>query len=634
LIDHLRTEKTLLVVDNCEHLIEGAAQLIDVLLHACPHVRVLATSREALRISGEADWRVPSLAVPVANPNAAVEDIAAVESVRLFAERGRAVRTDFGVTSQNAGAVVQICRRLDGLPLAIELAASQVKVLPLEQIAAGLDQRFRLLTAGSRTALPRHQTLAAMVAWSYDLLTTSAQALFNRLSVFAGGFTLDAAMAVCGSSENVIAPLSELVSKSMVIADGGEDGVERYHLLETLRQYGRERLVAAGEAEIIQQCHAGYYLHMAEETKPHLFRPEQLHHLARLDRERDDFRAAFRWFVDREQAEAGLRLAAALEFYFWYRGMDETEGQSWRMQLLSLPVTISPSGARANALLWAAITSMDWDDQARARRQFRDALAMARQAGDQRTLAWAMHRVSRYGGTEQEKWYGASDLDMAEGAFTLYRAAGDRWGMAIAQTWLGYLEYRRGNAESARNLLAEALATARALQERHAIAFALRNRGEATSAQNPAAAESDLCESLRLYREVSDIQGEAYIELLLGRLDSFRQRYSTASEHYKKSLRLYQEVSAKEYMVQCLAGLAIVAVGQEQPRRAICLAAAGARLGVWNIPAACPIEPVDLDPTLTMARAQLADDDVAAAVAKGQAMNLEQAAAEALHDRT
>jgi tetratricopeptide (TPR) repeat protein len=258
---------------------------------------------------------------------------------------------------------------------------------------------------------------------------------------------------------------------------------------------------------------------------------------------------------------------------------------------------------------------------------------MARQAGDQRTLAWVMHRMSRYGGAEQEKWYGASDLDMAEVACTLYRTAGDRWGVAIAQTWLGYLEYHRGNAERARHLLAEALATARSLQERHAIAFALRNRGEVTSAEEPTAAESELRESLRLYRELSDIQGEAYVELLLGRLESLLQRYSCAWRHYATSLRLYQEVSAKEYVVQCLAGLAIVAVAQKQPRRAICLAAASARLGVWNILAACPIEPVDLDRALTMARAQLAEDDVAAAMAKGQAMTLEQAAAEALHDR-
>jgi non-specific serine/threonine protein kinase len=632
LAEHLQTRQTLLVVDNCEHLIDGAAQIVDVILGACDRVRVLATSREALRISGELDWRVPSLAVPVANPLAAVKDIVDVESVRLFVERARAVRTDFGVIEQNVVSIAQICRRLDGLPLAIELAARQVKVLPLDQIAAGLDQRFRSLTGGSRTALPRHQTLAALVAWSYDLLTTSAQTLFDRLSVFAGGFTLDAATAVCGNSENVIASLSELVSKSMVIADGGGEGVERYHLLETLRQYGWERLTAAGEAEIIQQRHAAYFLDLAEEAKLHQFGPEELTYLARLDRELDNLRVAFRWLVDRGEADEGLRLAAALEFFWWYRGLDHTEGHAWRTQVLDLPAATRPSAARANALLWTALCTIDHNDLPGARRLFAEALSTAEQVGDERMLAWIMHRTSRYGGPDQVRWYGASELDLAKGSLAIYQASGDQWGIAITQAWLGYLEYRRGETEHAHRHLAEGLAVACSVGERHCIAFALRWLGEVTSVASDAEAGDYLNESLRLYRELGDIQGVAYVELLLGRLAYLHGRYSSAPEHFRASLRLFNQETWWGMIAQCLDGLAMVAAQQEQRTQALRLAGASLSLSDLTMQPAYPIERADVDRTLASVRQALGEERAAAAWAEGQAMTLEEAVAYALTD--
>jgi non-specific serine/threonine protein kinase len=622
-----------------------------------PKVRVLATSREALRVPGEVDWRVPSLAVPPANPATEIDDLVDVESVRLFVERGRAVRTDFGVTGHNAVAVAQICRRLDGLPLAIELAATQIKVFPIEQIAAGLDQRFRILTAGSRTALPRHQTLAAMVAWSYDLLTTSAQSLFNRLSVFAGGFTLEAA-AVCaegagyrmlgsggGAAPNtqnlapstqadVLGLLSELVQKCMVVAEGGTAGIERYHLLETLRQYGRERLIAAGEAEVIQEQHAAYYLQLAEEAKPHQFGPEELSYLARLDREWDNIRTAFRWFIDRGDAEAGLRLAAALELFLWYRGLDQTEGDVWRRQLLSLPVTSGPSAVRANAHLWTALCTIDRNDLTGARRLFADALTTARQAGDERMLAWIMHRTSRYGGPDMETWYGSSERELAERADTLFRSAGDRWGMAINLAWLGYSEFHRGAPEYARKLLAEALATARAVGERHCVAFALRNLGEVISAERDAEAAACLTESLRLYRENGDIQGEAYVELILGRLDYLHARYAAARKHFEVSLRLFNLQTWWGMIAQCLDGLAMVSAGQRRPTQALRLAGASAGLSDMAMQPFYPIERPDLERALAPARDALGEGGAAAAWAEGQAMTLKQAVAYALatHD--
>jgi non-specific serine/threonine protein kinase len=283
LLSYLRSRQLLVILDNCEHLLDACAHWVDSVLRSCPAVRILATSREALGIAGEMSWRVPSLSLPSADRGPSSTE-AESEAIRLFVERARAVQPNFTLTERNAPLVAQLCQRLDGIPLALELAATRVRALPLEQIAARLDQRFRLLTGGSRTALPRQQTLAAAVGWSYDLLAEPERQLFNRLSVFAGGFTLEAAEAVCGD-DNALDLLSSLVGKSLVVADGGVGGVERYRLFETLRQYGREKLVAAGEAAEVHQWHAAYYLRRAEELAPQIHDRRQLVALARLDPE-------------------------------------------------------------------------------------------------------------------------------------------------------------------------------------------------------------------------------------------------------------------------------------------------------------------------------------------------------------
>jgi hypothetical protein len=417
-----------------------------------------------------------------------------------------------------------------------------------------------------------------------------------------------------------------------VVADGGEHGVERYHLLETLRQYGRERLGADGEAEIIQQRHATYYLGLAEEAKPHQFGPEELIYLARLDRELDNLRAAFHWYLDHGEAEQGLRLAAALEFFFWYRGLDQVEGYAWRTQFLTLPVSATPSAARVNALLWTALTDIDRNDLATARRRFAEALAMARQVGDNRVLAWVMHRISRYGGPDRERWYGATEQGLAEGALALYQTAGDHWGTAVTLAVLGHLAFHRDDHEQAQVLLAESLATARAVGERHCVAFALRNLGEATSAASDAEAADYLNESLRLYGELGDIQGVAYVELLLGRLDYLHARYTSAREHFRVGLRLFNLETWQEMIAQCLDGLAMVAAGHGQPARALRLAATSASLSELTMQSAYPIDRVDVDRALAPARQALGEAGAAAAWAKGQAMTPEQAVTYALED--
>ena len=305
LSDYLGSRKVLLLLDNCEHLVEACAELAEALLHSCPELRVLATSREALGITGEVAWLVPSLSLPDLRRLPAVEGLPRYESARLFVERA-AVKPTFALTEQNAVAVTQVCYRLDGIPLAIELAAARAKVLPVEQIADRLNDSFRLLAAGSRTAMPRHRTLHATMDWSRELLSWAERSLFHRLSVFAGGFSLEAAESVCigGDVERdeVLGLLSRLVDKSLVVARE-EDGETRYRLLETIRQYGREKLDGSEEESEAGRRHAGFFVGLAEKAERELNGPDQARWLTRLETEHDNIRAALSWSL----GEAGSK---------------------------------------------------------------------------------------------------------------------------------------------------------------------------------------------------------------------------------------------------------------------------------------------------------------------------------------
>ena len=316
LSNHLRYKKMLLVLDNCEHLVEACAELAEALLHSCPELRVLATSREALGITGEVAWPVPSLSLPDLRRLPAVESLPQYESARLFVERIVAVKPAFALTDQNAVAVAQICYRLDGIPLAIELAAARAKVLSVEQIADRLDDCFRLLAAGGRTAMPRHKTLRATMDWSHELLSEEEQTLFRRLSVFAGGFSIDAVESVGEGAgierDEVLGLLSHLVDKSLVLAQE-QGGEARNRLLATVRQYGREKLALSGEEAEVGRRHARYFLELADGAEQALYGPDQIRWLARLETEHDNLRAALSWSIGEGEAELGVRLAGALQ---------------------------------------------------------------------------------------------------------------------------------------------------------------------------------------------------------------------------------------------------------------------------------------------------------------------------------
>src|ERR671917_1439263 len=319
LSDYLSSKKMLLVLDNCEHLIEGCAELAEALLRSCPELRVLATSREALGITGEVAWPVPSLSLPDVRRLPDIESLPSYESARLFVERAAAVKPTFALTEQNASSVAHICYRLDGIPLAIELAAARTKVLSVEEIAARLGDSFRLLAAGSRTAMPRQRTLHATMDWSHQLLSQKERVLFRRLSVFAGGFTLEAAESICAGEElqrnEVLDLLSHLVDKSLVIMWEDRTGT-RYRLLETIRQYGKERLEEVGEAAHVRERHAGCYLAVAEEAEPELKGERQVTWLEPLETEHENLRVTMAWLLGRGESEEAARLGWAL-WLFW-----------------------------------------------------------------------------------------------------------------------------------------------------------------------------------------------------------------------------------------------------------------------------------------------------------------------------
>ncbi|MGW4153602.1 AfsR/SARP family transcriptional regulator [Micromonospora chersina] len=482
LVDALAGRAVLLLLDNCEHLLDAAADLTERLLTACPGLRVLATSREPLGITGEALRPVESLALPPAGADPA--GALAYPAVRLFADRAGAVRPDFAVDAATVGPVVRICRALDGMPLAIELAAARLRTMTAAQVDTRLDDRFRLLTGGSRTALPRHQTLRAVVDWSWDLLDDTERALWRRLAVFAGGATLEAAERVCGDDPvtDVLDGLSALVDKSLVVAGG--TGEPRYRMLETIREYGLDRLNEAGEADAVRRAHAAEFLSLAETAEPELRGAAQLDWLRRLSADHDNLHSGLRHAIAVGDAPTAVRYAAALGWYWWLTGQ-RAEGADLAGQVLALPgLAGAPPAATAIAFATAALNlaathpdtiavSREWLDRAaelsRGREHEHPLLRLAAPitaafAGNFQPPAMAAvtplfddpdpwvagiarllraHALLNAGLPDSD-----AEADLRAG-LAHYRRAADRWGMSFSLTSLADLLDRRGQAVEA-----------------------------------------------------------------------------------------------------------------------------------------------------------------------------------------
>ncbi len=391
--DHLRSRSLLLILDNCEHLIEACAQVSESLLQTCPQLRILASSREALGVPGEIPYRVPSLSAPGPDDLLHLEHPLEIDSIRLFVERGATARPDFRLTKENTQFVAQICSRLDGIPLAIELAAARVKVLSPEQIASRLDDRFRLLTGGARTALPRQQTLRAMIDWSYSLLSDAEKTLFRRLAVFTGGWTLDAAEFVC--EEDVLDLMARLLDKSLITSEDSDGGI-RYHRLETIRQYSRERFFETEEVEAIRDRHLTYYVQFSEEIERGLQEPSRKLWVHRSGSEQENLRTAIEWGLARD-LESALRITANMIVGIASGGYS-VKSFSWLREILqaqetTLPAVPPPLRAKALAALAFIYISVGKEREASACAE--QAVALYRQLEDRRWLASVMLLATR-----------------------------------------------------------------------------------------------------------------------------------------------------------------------------------------------------------------------------------------------
>jgi len=459
LIDLIGDPPLMLVLDNCEHVVEEAARVAEALLRACPALWILATSREALGIGGERAWLMPPLSLPAADSGVAAGTAARSDAVRLFVERAQDALPTFALTNENAAAVVEICRRLDGLPLAIELAAARVRVLPPEQMVDRLNDVFRLLTRSSRTAVPRQRTLRATMDWSYALLQPEEQQLLDRLSVFSGGFALEAAEVVGAGAPigaaDVLDVLARLVNRSLVTMREA-DGAARYVLLETVRQYGAERLRARGDEAVLQARHARCYAELAAAAEPHLTGVTRRPWLARLNRDLDNLRQALAWSREHEP-ELHLRLVGRLA-WFWFSTGHWSEGRRWAEDALALPVATARTRERAAALFAASIIASLQAKNDIARPWLEETLGIAREVGDDRLAAYALN----YLGMALVQQGEASGEAVTHAALAWFQAHDDLYGARLSLLLLGTLLLRRGQLDPALVKLEEAVEVARA----------------------------------------------------------------------------------------------------------------------------------------------------------------------------
>jgi predicted ATPase/DNA-binding winged helix-turn-helix (wHTH) protein len=552
LCEYLRAKELLLVLDNCEHVLGASADLVDAVLRDTARVSVVATSRESLRVATERTY--PLGVLPLPDPKAATASIARSDAVQLFVDRARQHRPRFDLEGPHARAVAEICVRLDGLPLALELAAARVAVLPVEDIVRLLDQRFRLLTRGSRGELPRQQTLRAMLDWSYELLDAPERQLFSTLSVFAGGWTIAAAEAVGAggpiAKDDVVYLLIALIEKSLVVAD--EDG-DRYRMLETVRDYARERLDKSGPAQTVRERHRDYFLALAEEAEPNLSGAEQSALLQRLQTEHENLRSALQWSLADDESAAGLRLCGALQQFWGTRG-HLSEGRDWCARVLAKTNSADRSQDRAKVLGAAGLLAFFQADFAAALAQLEESLAIRRQLGDQRGIAIALNNLGNIA-TDQGDYSLAKAL--FEETLAIRRERGDRQGIATTLGNLGTVARQLGDLSTSRALQEDSLAIRRELGDQWGIGATLNNLGNVALDQSDfASAQAMFNECLAIMRDLGDRSAIAHALNNLGDVALDQGDVASARALNEESLTIRRDLGDKRGIALTLDGLA------------------------------------------------------------------------------
>ena len=666
--EYLQERQTLIVLDNCEHLVSASARVVNELLRAAPRIKILASSREALGVRGEASYPVPSLSLPNPKHLPTMEGLSQYEAVRLFIDRALLANPRFEVDKDNAPFIAQICYRLDGIPLAIELASARVKVLSVDQISKRLDDRFRLLTGGARTALPRQQTLRALIDWSYDILEENEQLLLRRLSVFMGGWTLEAAEDVCTGDEidsiDVLELLSQLINKSLVVViDKSKSGETRYRMLETIRQYAREKLLETGGSKTVHQRHLAYFLKLAERAEPELYRSNQAFWFFRWDEELDNLRIALEWSLNSD-VEIGLRILVSLRFFLDNRILHQEMGD-WYLQFLERYPKQDTLRSRALILGSHCIWNNGKYDEARA---------MAEQS-------LQISRMLRAQGAEAFSLWGLGALMMAYGdlrngaplvekSLALYREFGDELGITATVAWLSMND---NSVDIAKTYINEALRLSRELGNLAWVAICLELKSRWVIWDGDFSSPVPWLEEAKLiHRQLGSVIGEGNVLNMYGILEYWRGNYQQSCDYFEDALEIFERVDVhsvvfwvQTYMAYARMGLGDILKAKEMfsfcierfkrvnNRIGVIFAIEGmAKLNViknqlerasqlfsWtdgerdeigdHRP---PVERASVEKDLEIIKSQLGNEEFTSLYEKGQAMTTEQAIAPSLEE--
>ncbi len=674
----LREKQVLLLLDNFEQVVSAALEVAD-LLTVCPRLKVLVTSREVLHVRAEREFAVPVLTVPDPKHLPDLVALSQYEAVALFIQRAQAVKPDFEVTNVNAPAVAKICVRLDGLPLAIELAAARVKFFAPQALLTRLEQGLALLTGGARDLPARQQTLRGAINWSYDLLSPQEQQLFRRLSVFVDGWTWEAAEVVCRVAgelaADVLDGLLSLVDKSLLRQQDSTEGEPRFGMLQLLREFGLEHLAVSGEMEIVRGAHADYYLWLAEEAFPELAGPQQIRWFERLEWEHENLGMALSWLLERahmevqtkegrEQSERTLRLCVAL-FPFWYNRGYFREGWSFLERTLAMREGVNAS-LRARVLYNAGFLLWDMDDLERVEALAEESLTLYRELGETAGVARSLCLLGAVA-WRRSQYAAARTLDEEAGA--LFQQVGDTWGRGRCLTDLARMATMQGEYDRARALLEESLALYRNLGDQQRIGWVLYllahvlfvSQGDLARAsalaeqslalQREVGARSFIHEPLRLLAEIRLAQGEhikarkiaeesmailreigvrwdtAMAFISLARILASQGDHAAARDLYQESLALLHKLGNKESIATCLEGLGAVVAAQDEPLQAARLWGAAETLRQDIGTPLPPVYRADYEQAMTAARSALGEKAFAAALAEGRTMTPEQALA-------
>ena len=625
--DYLRDKRLLLVLDNFEQLVSAAAVVAE-LLAAAPQLKILTSSRIALNLQGEREYLVPPLELPQAEHESTLEHLLERESITLFVGRAQAVHPNFALNKDNASDVAEICRRLDGLPLALELAAARVKLLPPRAILTRLDDKLKLLTGGARDLPTRHQTLRNTLEWSYDLLNQDEKILYARLGVFVGGFTLEAVEAVCNQDGrlDILESLTSLVNNSLLRQEETADGEPRFGMLETIRAYAVERLVERGEMEVLRAQHAGYFSNLiASQALLELYSAKALYWLDWLEREHDNVRATLNWYLaDRDSAELLATLVFALT-WFWYRRGYFSEGRRWAERALASPA-LKPGGpAHALALGSNGLLAIWQGEQQIGLAHLQESLAIWQRLEDK---PWLAPILLANGIALINMGRDSAALPFMQKALAIFEEANQPYFRVFTLVHLGNAELGLGNTDQARAWLEKAQPEADAIGDSWLLSFALNNLGEvARTLGQYDRARTYYEQSESLLRSIDDKGDLARLIHTLGYIAQYEEDFELAESQFRKSLAMFRRLGNRRGIAECLAGLAGLKARQGQIEwGAIMLSAAESVLkitgGAW-----WPADRVEVERNREMLRSALRADEFEKATKTGRAMNMDQAIA-------